>query len=251
MSDTGDIGRVLVVIPTYNEVDNLGPILDRLRSAVPEAHALVVDDGSPDGTGALADRTAAEDERVHVLHRTAKNGLGAAYIAGFRWALAEGYDAVVEMDADGSHAPEELPRLLAGLRDADLVLGSRWVSGGEVRNWPLRRLALSRGGNFYTRMALGIPIKDATGGYRAYRSQVLEKLPLDTIASQGYCFQVDLAWQSWRSGFRLVEVPITFTERQRGESKMSGLIVAEALWRVTWWGLLTRGRGKPGTADKR
>src|SRR5262249_40553371 len=153
---------------------------------------------------------AAQDERVHVLHRTAKNGLGAAYIAGFRWALEEGYDAVVEMDADGSHAPEELPRLLAGLRDADLVLGSRWGSGGEVRNWPLRRLVLSRGGNMYTRMALGIPIKDATGGYRAYRSQVLEKLPLDSIASQGYCFQVDLAWQSWRSGFRLVEVPITF-----------------------------------------
>jgi glycosyltransferase involved in cell wall biosynthesis len=251
MSETGEIGRVLVVVPTYNEVDNLGPILDRLRSAVPEAHALVVDDGSPDGTGALADRIAAEDERVHVLHRTAKNGLGAAYIAGFRWALEEGYDAVVEMDADGSHAPEELPRLLAGLRDADLVLGSRWVSGGEVRNWPMRRLALSRGGNFYTRMALGIPIKDATGGYRAYRSQVLEKLPLESIASQGYCFQVDLAWQSWRSGFRLVEVPITFTERQRGESKMSGLIVAEALWRVTWWGLMTRGRGKPDPGDKR
>jgi glycosyltransferase involved in cell wall biosynthesis len=246
-----DSSRVLVVIPTYNEVENLEPIVSRLRAAVPAAHALVVDDGSPDGTGALADRLAEADSHVHVLHRTAKAGLGAAYIAGFRWALEAGYESVVEMDADGSHAPEELPRLLSALSDADLVLGSRWVAGGDVRNWPRSRLALSRGANLYTRLALGIPLKDATGGYRAYRSQVLEKLPLDTIGSQGYCFQVDLAWQSWRSGFRVVEVPITFTDRERGRSKMSGVIVVEALWRVTWWGLTTRGRGKPQTLARR
>jgi len=244
-------GRALVIIPTYNEVDNLEPIVERLRAAVPEAHALVVDDGSPDGTGALADRLAAADSHVHVLHRTAKAGLGAAYIAGFRWALEQGYESVVEMDADGSHAPEELPRLLSALHDADLVLGSRWVSGGEVRNWPRNRFMLSRGANLYTRLALGIPFKDATGGYRAYRAQVLEKLPLDTVASQGYCFQVDLAWQSWRAGFRVVEVPITFTERERGQSKMSSRIVVEALWRVTWWGMTTRGRGKPRTLARR
>ncbi|HEX3812322.1 MAG TPA: polyprenol monophosphomannose synthase [Mycobacteriales bacterium] len=244
-----EYGRVLVVIPTYNEVDNLELIMGRLRAAVPEAHALVVDDGSPDGTGELADRMAAADPQVHVLHRTAKAGLGAAYVAGFGWALEEGYEAVVEMDADGSHAPEELPRLLSALHDADLVLGSRWVAGGEVRNWPRSRLALSRGGNLYTRLALGLPFRDATGGYRVYRSQVLEKLPLDSTSSQGYCFQVDLAWQSWRAGFRIVEVPITFTERERGQSKMSGRIVAEALWRVTWWGLTSR--GKPRTLARR
>jgi glycosyltransferase involved in cell wall biosynthesis len=242
--------RVLVVIPTYNEADNLQRILDRLRAAEPQAHALVVDDASPDGTGALADRMAAADPNIQVLHRSAKAGLGAAYIAGFRQALEHGYEAVVEMDADGSHAPEELPRLLSALHDADLVLGSRWIAGGEVRNWPRSRLALSRGGNLYTRLVLGLPFKDATGGYRVYRAHVLEKLPLDSIASQGYCFQVDLAWQAWRSGFRVVEVPITFTERERGESKMSGRIVLEALLRVTWWGLANK-RGKPRELARR
>jgi len=239
------LGTALVVIPTYNERENLGPIVARLRAAVPEAHVLVVDDSSPDGTGELADELAAGDDHVHVLHRTAKNGLGAAYVAGFQWALARDYGVIVEMDADGSHAPEDLPRLLRALRwhdgdPADLVLGSRYVPGGRVVNWPRRRELLSRGGNLYSRMALGVPIKDITGGYRAYRRRVLEKLVLDEVASQGYCFQVDLAWRTAQAGFRVVEVPITFTERAVGTSKMSGSIVREALWRVTQWGIRHR-----------
>jgi dolichol-phosphate mannosyltransferase len=231
------LGSVLVVIPTYNEKDNLEVIAGRLHAAVPEAHLLVVDDNSPDGTGQIADRLAAGDDRVHVLHRTHKNGLGGAYVEGFGWAREQGYDVVVEMDADGSHAPEQLPRLLAALENADLVLGSRYVSGGEVVNWPKSRELLSRGGNLYTRLLLRLPLQDATGGYRAYRRSVLDTLPLGEISSQGYCFQVDLAWQTWRQGYRVVEVPITFVERERGESKMSRRIVAEALWRVTVWGL--------------
>ena len=237
-----DLGRVLVVIPTYNEAANLEPVLGRLRGAVPEADVLVVDDGSPDGTGEIADRLAAADPSVHVLHRTEKAGLGAAYVAGFRWALATGYDALVEMDADGSHAPEELPRLLAALRDADLVIGSRWVPGGEVRNWPASRLLLSRGASLYTRVLLRYPVRDATAGYRVYRRAVLEDLKLDEVASQGYCFQIDLGWKTWRAGWRVVEVPITFTERVVGQSKMSRAIVTEALWRVAAWGLTSRSR---------
>ena len=232
--------RVLVAIPTYNEAANIVEIVERVRAAAPEVQVLVIDDASPDGTGAVATRLAEADPSVHVMHRTAKEGLGAAYIAGFGWAREQGYDVVVEMDADGSHQPEELPRLLSALRDADVVLGSRWVPGGEVRNWPLSRRLLSQGGNHYTRIALGLPLKDATGGYRAYRMTVLDALPLETVASQGYCFQVDLAWQAWRAGFRIVEVPITFVERTRGESKMSRSIVVEALWRVTWWALRSR-----------
>jgi dolichol-phosphate mannosyltransferase len=238
-----DLGRVLVVIPTYNEAENLEPLVGRLRGAVPEADVLVVDDGSPDGTGAIADRLATADPAVHVLHRSEKAGLGAAYIAGFRWALADGYDAVVEMDADGSHAPEELPRLLTALRDADLVIGSRWVPGGQVRNWPVTRLLLSRGASIYTRILLRYPVKDATAGYRAYRRAVLEHLKLDEVASTGYCFQIDLGWKTWRAGYRVREVPITFTEREVGTSKMSSAIVVEALWRVALWGLTSRSRG--------
>lgn len=237
-----DLGRVLVVIPTYNEAANLEPVLERTRGSVPEADVLVVDDGSPDGTGDIADRIAAADPAVHVLHRSEKAGLGAAYVAGFRWALAAGYDAVVEMDADGSHAPEELPRLLAALREADLVIGSRWVPGGEVRNWPMSRLLLSRGASVYTRVLLRYPVKDATAGYRVYRRAVLEDLKLDEVASQGYCFQIDLGWKTWRAGWRVVEVPITFTERVVGQSKMSRSIVTEALWRVAAWGLTSRSR---------
>jgi glycosyltransferase involved in cell wall biosynthesis len=237
---TTDLGRVLVCIPTYNEAENVGPIVARVRASVPEADVLVVDDASPDGTGDLADSLAAADPSVHVLHRTGKEGLGAAYIAAFGWARSHGYGVAVEMDADGSHQPEELPRLLAALRTADLVLGSRWVDGGEVRNWPTSRRLLSQGGNAYTRVALGLPLRDATGGYRAYRMAVLDALPLGGVASQGYCFQVDLAWQAWRAGFRVAEVPITFVERERGQSKMSRAIVAEALWRVTWWAVRSR-----------
>ena len=232
--------RVLVIVPTYNEVENVERILDRLHTSVPTAHALVVDDGSPDGTGELADKLAALDPRVHVLRRTAKAGLGPAYVAGFRWARARGYDVVVEMDADGSHAPEQLPRLLAALGSADLVLGSRYVPGGAVADWPAHRLLLSRIGNRYTRWALRLPLSDATGGYRVARGELIDSLPFDDVASQGYCFQVDWAWRAVRAGARVSEVPITFTERAFGRSKMSGSIVGEALVRVTVWGLKDR-----------
>jgi dolichol-phosphate mannosyltransferase len=243
-----DLGRVLVVVPTYNEAENLAPVVARMRAAVPEVDLLVVDDGSPDGTGEIADRLAAADPSVHVLHRTSKAGLGAAYIAGFRWALADGYDVMVEMDSDGSHAPEELPRLLTALHEADLVIGSRWVPGGQIRNWPLYRQIISIGGSTYARVLLRFPVRDSTSGYRAFRRQVLEELKLDEVASQGYCFQIDLAWKTWRSGFRVREVPITFTEREVGRSKMSRAIVIEALWRVAGWGLTSRSRSARPTA---
>ncbi|MPY85676.1 MAG: glycosyltransferase [Actinophytocola sp.] len=241
MSDIGDtMAPALVVIPTYNERDTLGGVIERLLVVLPALHVLVVDDASPDGTGELADDLAAADERVHVLHRAGKAGLGAAYVAGFRWGLARNYATIIEMDADGSHAPEDLPRLLAALAHADLVLGSRYVPGGRVVNWPRRRELLSRGGNLYSRLALGVRIADITSGFRAYRASVLEKLPLDDIASQGYCFQIDLAWRTVRSGFTVSEVPITFTERELGESKMSGDIVREAVLQVGRWGLRRR-----------
>jgi dolichol-phosphate mannosyltransferase len=233
-------GRVLVIVPTYNEAENLEAILDRLRASVPTAHALVVDDGSPDGTGQLAEKLAVADPRLHVLHRATKAGLGPAYVAGFRWARGHGYDVVVEMDADGSHAPEQLPRLLAALADADLVLGSRYVPGGSVADWPAHRLLLSRAGNAYTRWALRLPLNDATGGYRAARGELIDRLPFDDVASEGYCFQVDWAWRAVRAGARVTEVPITFTERAFGRSKMSRSIVREALVRVTVWGLQDR-----------
>lgn len=233
---------VLVVIPTYNERDNIEPIVQRVHAVLPDTHVLVVDDGSPDGTGDVADELAERDSRVHVMHRTLKAGLGAAYVAGFEWALARDYDVVVEMDADGSHAPEELPRMLEALGDADVVLGSRYVAGGRVVNWPWYREWLSRGGNLYSKLALGAHIEDLTGGYRAYRRAVLERIRLDNVASQGYCFQVDLAWRAVEAGFGVVEVPITFAERESGESKMTGSIVREALLRVTKWGLRRRGK---------
>jgi dolichol-phosphate mannosyltransferase len=242
------IGSVLVIVPTYNERENLELIAQRLHASVPDAHLLVVDDNSPDGTGKIADELADAQPWVQVLHRGGKEGLGAAYVAGFRWAKEQGYDVVVEMDADGSHAPEQLPRLLAALEHADLVLGSRWVDGGVVVNWPRSREIISRGGNLYTRLALGLPLRDATGGYRAYRRNVLDLLLETDVASQGYCFQVDLAWQVWKAGHKVVEVPITFVERERGESKMSRAIVVEALWRVTVWGLKSRrSRGRTPT----
>jgi dolichol-phosphate mannosyltransferase len=238
---TTDATQVLVIIPTYNERENIEPIVERVVTANPAVNVLIVDDASPDGTGKLADAIADDDARVHVLHRAGKAGLGAAYIAGFDWALARDYDVIVEMDADGSHAPEQLPRLLAAVQQADVVLGSRWVPGGSVVNWPRRRKVLSVGGNVYTRLALGIELRDATGGYRAYRRSVLEAIDYARVASEGYCFQVDLARRALDAGYRVVEVPITFVERERGESKMSGAIVREAFWRVTRWGLTFRG----------
>ncbi|MEU6741872.1 polyprenol monophosphomannose synthase [Streptosporangium sandarakinum] len=236
-------GRVLVVVPTYNERENLPAIVGRVRAAVPEAHVLVADDASPDGTGAVADELAAGDDHVHALHRPGKQGLGAAYIAGFRWGMAEGFDVLVEMDADGSHQPEELPKLLERLAGgADLVIGSRWVPGGEVVNWPASREFLSRGANIYARMMLGIPVRDATAGFRAYRAATLEKIGLDDVESQGYCFQVDLTLRTVRHGLRVAEVPIVFVERTAGVSKMSRGIMVEAFWRIMQWGLA----GLPG-----
>jgi dolichol-phosphate mannosyltransferase len=236
--------RALVVVPTYDERENLPIVVARtLAATTAEVDLLVVDDASPDGTGALADEFAAAEPRVHVLHRAAKEGLGPAYLAGFAWGLARNYEAVVEMDADGSHHPEDLPRLLAQLADHDLALGSRWVPGGAVENWPARRLLLSRGGNWYTRLALGIDIRDATGGFRAFRSEALRRIHLDDVASHGYCFQVDLVWRALQAGLTVIEVPIVFTERVHGVSKMDGHIVAESLRLVAWWGLRRRLRG--------
>ena len=234
------LGRVLVIIPTFNEAENIRLIIDRVRRAVPSVDILVADDNSPDGTGDLVDELATSDNHIFVLHRPGKNGLGEAYKAGFAWAKDKGYDVVVEMDADGSHAPEELHKLLDALRDADVVLGTRYVPGGSVHNWPLHRLLLSRGGNIYIRMALGMPFKDATGGYRAYKMGVLDKIDVATVASQGYSFQVELAWRAYKQGLRVAEVPITFTERELGASKMSGNIFKEQLLRVTVWGVQSR-----------
>jgi dolichol-phosphate mannosyltransferase len=227
-------------VPTFNERENVATVVERVRQAVPEADLLVADDNSPDGTGAVADELAAADVHVHVLHRPGKQGLGAAYLAGFRWALARGYQVVVEMDADGSHPAEALPMMLDALAEADLVIGSRWVAGGAVRNWPRSREALSRGGNRYTQVMLNLDVKDATAGYRAFRRSALEAVDLDTVQSQGYCFQIDLTRRAVALGLRVVEVPITFVEREVGASKMTRSIVAEALWRVTVWGVQDR-----------
>jgi dolichol-phosphate mannosyltransferase len=230
------VSPVAVIIPTFNERDNIEIITGRVRSSVPDAHVLIVDDNSPDGTGEIADKLAGGDPHVHVLHRAGKAGLGAAYIAGFAWALEQGYGALVEMDADGSHQPEELPRLLAALAGADLVLGSRYVPGGAVLNWPRSRELLSRAGNTYARLMLGLNLMDATGGYRVFRASTLRRIGLDEVDSQGYCFQIDLARRTIAAGLTVTEVPITFEERQRGASKMSNAIVAEAFWRVALWG---------------
>ena len=231
------MSKTLVIIPTFNEALNIESIVGRVLDAQPAAHVLVVDDNSPDGTGDIAKKLTS-GERVHLMRRAGKEGLGLAYLAGFHWGIDQGYDVLVEMDADGSHQPEQLERLLVAVaQGADLVLGSRWVPGGEVVNWSWHRRLLSRGGNVYARIMLGIPLKDATGGYRAFRRSTLEGLNLREVASQGYCFQVDLARRAVEAGFNVVEVPITFIERTRGTSKMSNAIVVEALWRVTLWGL--------------
>ena len=239
--DLDSAGRVLVIVPTYNERENLPLIVARVRAAVPAAHVLVADDNSPDGTGEVADGLAAADDQVHVLHRPGKQGLGAAYLHGFSWGLEQGYDVLVEMDADGSHPPEQLPDLLERIvGGADLVLGSRWIPGGSTVNWPLSREILSRGANTYARFALGVGLRDSTGGFRAFRRTTLEKLDLHEVASQGYCFQIDLAVRAVRRGLRVDEVPITFVEREIGASKMSRAIMVEALVKVADWGVRHR-----------
>ena len=242
MSDTArePLDRVLVLLPTYNELENLPLIMERIRAAVPDADVLVLDDNSPDGTGELADEMAADDPRIQVLHRTGKEGLGKAYLAGFAWGLERGYDALIEIDADGSHPPEVLPRMLEVAGEADLVIGSRWVPGGAIVNWPKSREFISRGGNLYIRLALGMPVKDATAGYRVYRASALRTMGLGDVSSQGYCFQVDLTWRAVRQGLVVAEVPITFVERQIGASKMDESIVREAMLNVTQWGLAHR-----------
>jgi dolichol-phosphate mannosyltransferase len=240
-----------VVIPTYDERENIEWIVGRLRRAVPSVDVLVVDDGSPDGTGEIADRLAADDGQVTVLHRTEKAGLGAAYLHGFRVALDRGYDVIGEMDADGSHQPEQLPDLLAALEEADLVIGSRWVRGGTVVNWPLSRKVLSVGGNLYARLLLGIAVRDVTAGYRLFRRTTLERIDLQSVESAGYIFQTDLAFRTLRAGLRVVEVPIEFVERERGNSKMSRDVAVESLRRITAWGVRERLRQLRGVVSKR
>lgn len=231
------LGPVLVIIPTYNEAENTPLITARLRKAVPAAHILIVDDNSPDGTGAIADQLAEKDGHIHVLHRKGKEGLAAAYVAGFHWGLDNGFDVLVEHDADGSHQPEQLPLLLDALTDADAVKGSRWVKGGSVVNWPLSRKILSVGGNAWTKLMLGIPVNDATGGFCAWRANTLRNIGIDELQAAGYGFQVDLAWRAIKNGFEIKEVPIEFVERELGSSKMSQKIVLEALALTTRWGV--------------
>lgn len=243
MPDAGaSLERVLVIIPTYNEIDNLDMITTRLRTATPTVDILIVDDNSPDGTGRRADVLSTEDDQIHVLHREGKEGLGAAYLAGFAWGLDRDYDVIVEFDADGSHQPEELPGVLAALTDADMVKGSRWVPGGSVVNWPKSREWLSRGGSLYTRLMLGLPIKDITGGLNAFRAATLRAALTEPIDKHGYGIQRDLTWAVFRQGGRIVEVPIEFRERERGDSKMDQTVVVEAMRSTTRLGIEHRGQ---------
>lgn len=260
---------MLVIMPTYNEADNLRGVIERVHAAAPFVHVLVIDDGSPDGTGSVADALAASDERNFVLHRPGKLGLGSAYVLGFGWGLERGYELLGEMDADGSHPPETLPRMIAAIgagrgdgvggddsggagdseeiADAGLVIGSRRVPGAGVTNWPRHRVWLSRVGNTYARIALGISVRDSTAGFRVFRADVLRNIRLDEVDSKGYCFQVDMTLRVLDAGYRVVEVPIVFHEREHGESKMSRGIVLEAMWRVTVWALRRRLRLRRGT----
>ena len=233
--------RALVIVPTYNESATLPRVTEKLLAAAAQADddiaLLIVDDNSPDGTGRIADELAAASDQVDVLHRPGKSGLGPAYRAGMRWGLDRNFDALCEMDADLSHDPADVPRMLRTLRGADLVIGSRYIPGGGVVDWPWHRLALSKGGNRYVRTMTGMPVEDATSGFRAFRREVLTTLDLATVKSDGYSFQLEMALRTWRLGFRVMEMPITFTERTEGASKISRAIVAEALWRVVQWGL--------------
>ena len=244
--ETGDslADRALVIVPTYNERFNIARLIPAVLAQHPSLEVLVVDDGSPDGTGAIVDAIAATDNRVHVIHRAAKMGLGTAYITGFRWALERKYDLVFEMDADFSHNPDRLPEFLAAIAEADLVLGSRYQNGHvNVVNWPMSRLFLSYAANIYARAVTGLPIFDATGGFKCFRRNVLESIDLSSVKSNGYAFQIEMSFRAWKRGFRLIEIPIVFVDRTEGESKMSKRIVREAVWmvwRLRWWGLTGR-----------
>lgn len=223
--------RALVIIPTYNEVKNLGVIVPQVLSQDPRIEVLVVDDGSPDGTGALADKLASENPRIHVIHRAGKMGLGTAYLLGFQWALERDYEYIFEMDADFSHDPKHLPQFLAAVANADLVLGSRYLHGRvTVVNWPMGRLMLSYAANIYARAVTGLKLWDATGGFKCFRRRVLAAVDLAAVRSNGYAFQIEMSFRATRKGFRIVEIPIVFVDRTEGESKMSGVIVREAIW---------------------
>ena len=236
--------RALVVVPTYNEKENIPRLISLLLGKDPRLEVLVVDDGSPDGTGALVDEIAAREPRVHILHREKKMGLGTAYRAGFKWALERDYTYVFEMDADFSHDPDHLPQFLAAIANADLVLGSRYMGGRvTVVNWPMTRLLLSYCANIYARVVTGLKLDDSTGGFKCFRREVLAAIDLDDVRSNGYAFQIEMSFRAWKKGFRIVEIPIVFVDRTLGESKMSGHIVREAVlmvWRLRWWSLTGR-----------
>jgi dolichol-phosphate mannosyltransferase len=236
--------RALVIVPTYNERFNIARLIPAILAQDPSLEVLVVDDGSPDGTGAIVDGIAANNSRVHVIHRAAKLGLGTAYIAGFRWALERKYDLVFEMDADFSHNPERLPEFLEAIRESDVVLGSRYQNGHvNVVNWPMSRLFLSYAANIYARFVTGLPIFDTTGGFKCFRRNVLESIDLTSVKSNGYAFQIEMSYRAWKRGFQLFEIPIIFVDRTEGVSKMSKKIVREAIWmvwRLRWWSLTGR-----------
>jgi len=236
--------RSLVIVPTYNEKENIAKLISAVLLQDPTIYMLIVDDGSPDGTGAIVDAIAESEPRVHALHRESKLGLGTAYVAGFRWALERDYAFIFEMDADFSHAPEKLPEFLTAIRDADLVIGSRYQNGQvNVVNWPMSRLILSYCANIYARTLTGIPVFDATGGFKCFRREVLEAIDLSDVRSNGYAFQIEMTFRAWKKGFRIREIPIVFVDRTEGSSKMSKRIVREAVWmvwRLRWWGMTGR-----------
>jgi dolichol-phosphate mannosyltransferase len=233
--------KTLVIIPTYNERENIERIVPQVLEKDPSIHVLIVDDGSPDGTGQIAERMATENDRILVLHRKNKSGLGTAYITGFKFALEKSYDLIFEMDCDFSHDPEYIPHFLEAIKDADLILGSRYISGVNVINWPMSRLLLSYFANVYSRWVTGLPLKDATGGFKCFRREVLKAVDLDGVKSNGYSFQIEMSFRAWKKGFRIKEIPIVFEDRKAGQSKMSKKIVREAIWmvwRLRWWSLL-------------
>jgi len=226
------MSKALVIVPTYNEKENIERIVPEILDKDPSIDILIVDDNSPDGTGKIADKLSSENKRILVLHREKKSGLGTAYLAGFKYALENGYDYIFEMDADFSHDPSHLPQFLEAIKESDLVLGSRYVSGVNVINWPMSRLLLSYYANVYSRWVTGLPIKDATGGFKCFRRKVLEEISLDKVHSEGYSFQIEMSFRAWEKGFKIKEIPIVFWDRRAGTSKMSKKIVREAIWMV-------------------